>query len=447
MRFDEFRILEAEQPGYYTVGDSHAVGMANYAGRPWVNKGKNGTSARASMHTRAIDSIPAGSVVVISAGANDTFARNPNPASIASSVKGLVDRAKAKGLTVGYLLFPVGTKDNKEAREETRAAIKSALSGVTIFDLEGSRLVDGVHADASAYRSAANSFRSSLSAPAATRNPAATREPSAESLEAGPPYPPEQKDAVKAMQEKLKELGYSIGSTGTDGKYGPRTTRAVRAFKKDYNIAGDGLSINSAGLKKLDDVISGKIPRVQTPTQIDTRGPDRELGPLAQDSVTQGKVGALLDFIARPESGGRYDAVYPGRRRPEILDMTIEELFQDMRQRGRSTGSSASGRYQYIRKTLQGLVRSMDIDPSRTKFDKETQDRIVIYHLRKDHGLDKWLAGRMSTERFLDRLSRTWAGLPNPGRGGSFYAGVLDNRAGMGVRTALANLDQIQSTV
>lgn len=271
-------------------------------------------------------------------------------------------------------------------------------------------------------------------------------EAESQELEAGPPYPPEAVSAVKDLQKKLRDLGYTVGSTGVDGKYGPRTTRAVRAFKKDYNIAGDGLSINAAGLKKLDDVATGKIPRVQRPTQIDTRGSGGELGPLAQDSVTQGKVGAVLDFIARPESGGRYDAVYPGRRRPEILDMTISELIQDMRARGRASGSSASGRYQYIRTTLQDLVNSMGIDPNRTKFNKETQDRIAIYHLRKDHGLDRWLAGRMSNEQFLDRLSKTWAGLPNPGRGGSYYAGVLDNRAGMGVRTALSSLDQIQRT-
>jgi len=265
-------------------------------------------------------------------------------------------------------------------------------------------------------------------------------------LESGPPYPPEDADRVKDLQRKLQAAGYTVGSTGVDGKYGPRTTRAVRAFKKDYNVAGNGMSIDAAGIKTLNDVVSGAIPKVQQPTQIDTKGAGGELGQLAQDSVTQGKVGAVLDFIAAPESGGRYDAVYPGRRRPEILDMTISELIQDMRRRGRATGSSASGRYQYIRKTLQGLVNAMNIDPDRTKFDKETQDKIAIYHLRRDHGLDRWLAGRMSNEQFLDRLSRTWAGLPNPAKGGSFYAGVLDNKAGIGVGSALASLDQIQRT-
>lgn len=70
-------------------------------------------------------------------------------------------------------------------------------------------------------------------------------------LEAGPPYPPEQTGAVKQLQRTLIKLGYSVGSTGVDGKYGPRTTRAVRAFKSDNKIKGDGLSMSSSDLETL----------------------------------------------------------------------------------------------------------------------------------------------------------------------------------------------------
>ena len=89
----------------------------------------------------------------------------------------------------------------------------------------------------------------------------------AKALTAGPPYPKEQKEAVKALQRKLEKLGYSVGNTGVDGKFGPRTTRALRAFKKDYNIAGDGITADTATLQKLDSIISGSTPRVE-PTAI-----------------------------------------------------------------------------------------------------------------------------------------------------------------------------------
>jgi hypothetical protein len=265
------------------------------------------------------------------------------------------------------------------------------------------------------------------------------REPS-KGLEAGPPYPREEMSAVRAMQRKLQELGYSVGSTGVDGKYGPRTTRAVRAFKQDNNIQGDGLSMSASDLEKLSTA-----EPVKTPTPTGRSAPGGELGQLSQDSVTQGKVGAVLDLIAGPESGGRYDAVYPGRRRPQILDMTLDELYRDMRVRGNRSGSSASGRYQYIRRTLQSVADSMGLNTATTKFTPEVQDQVAIHHLRANHGLDRWLAGRMSNEDFLNRLAGTWAGIPNTS-GRSTYAGVLDNRAGIGANTAIAALDAIQRT-
>lgn len=264
------------------------------------------------------------------------------------------------------------------------------------------------------------------------------KEQEASGLESGPPYPPEDADRVRAMQRKLQDLGYSVGSTGVDGKYGPRTTAAVRAFKRDNNIQGDGLSMTEQDLEALSTA-----EPVENPTPTGRSAPGGELGQLSQDSVTQGKVGAVLDLIAGPESAGRYDAVYPGRRRPEILDMTLSELYRDMRRRGNISGSSASGRYQYIRTTLQSVADSMGLDPDTTKFDPETQDAIAIYHLRRSHGLDRWLAGRMDNEDFLNRLAGTWAGIPNTS-GRSTYAGVLDNAAGISVASALRQLDQIQ---
>jgi peptidoglycan hydrolase-like protein with peptidoglycan-binding domain len=263
-------------------------------------------------------------------------------------------------------------------------------------------------------------------------------------LQMGPPYPPEDMDAVKELQSALQSAGYSVGSTGVDGKYGPRTARAVKAFKKDYKIQGNGQEIDAKSLQTIAGVSSGDIPKVKN-TYTDTGSQRTELGQLSQDSVTQGKVGKVLDLIAGPESGGRYDAVYPGKRRPEILDMTLDELVADQRERGRFTGSSASGRYQYIRKTLSSVVRQMGLDTSKEKFTPKLQDEIAIFHLRANHGLDRWLSGSMSNEQFLNRLAGTWAGIPKT-NGRSAYAGVLDNKAGIGAQAALQGLDDIRGT-
>lgn len=70
-------------------------------------------------------------------------------------------------------------------------------------------------------------------------------------LQEGPPFPPEDSSAVRTLQRKLEQLGYSVGSTGVDGKYGPRTSNAVSAFKKDNNIQGDGSSMSAEELRRL----------------------------------------------------------------------------------------------------------------------------------------------------------------------------------------------------
>ena len=263
-------------------------------------------------------------------------------------------------------------------------------------------------------------------------------------LQAGPPYPPEQTDAVKQLQKALQSAGYSVGSTGVDGKYGPRTAKAVNAFKKDYKIQGNGQEVDAKSLQTIAGVSSGTIPKAKN-TYTPSTNKRSELGQLSQDSVTQGKVGKVLDLIAGPESGGRYDAVYPGKRRPEILDMTLDELAADQRERGRFTGSSASGRYQYIRKTLSSVARQMGLDTSKEKFTPKLQDEIAIFHLRANHGLDRWLSGSMSNEKFLNRLAGTWAGIPKT-NGRSAYAGVLDNKAGIGAQAALQGLNDIRGT-
>lgn len=72
-------------------------------------------------------------------------------------------------------------------------------------------------------------------------------------LEVGPPYPKELMDVVKDMQRKLVSLGYPVGVTRVDGKYGMRTARAVRAWKQDNNIRpGTGFIMTVDNLNQLD---------------------------------------------------------------------------------------------------------------------------------------------------------------------------------------------------
>lgn len=46
---------------------------------------------------------------------------------------------------------------------------------------------------------------------------------------------------VSELQQHLETLGYSVGSAGVDGVYGPDTAAAVRSFQQDHGLAADGI--------------------------------------------------------------------------------------------------------------------------------------------------------------------------------------------------------------
>lgn len=46
---------------------------------------------------------------------------------------------------------------------------------------------------------------------------------------------------VKELQENLIQLGYDLGTSGTDGIFGAKTEKAVKEFQKKYNLEVDGI--------------------------------------------------------------------------------------------------------------------------------------------------------------------------------------------------------------
>ena len=249
------------------------------------------------------------------------------------------------------------------------------------------------------------------------------------------------REQVKELQEWLNTHNYDAGPV--DGIYGSKTAMAVKKFQKDAGLNPDG----DAGRKTILAMMGWNGKKSVQPNKLSAmvvspkRDPETIKKPLA---TSFNKEKAILNIIAKPESSGHYDAVYPGKRRPQILTMTLSELFRDMRRRIRTHGGSASGRYQYIYKTLKALVRQMGLDPDTTMFDQKTQDKIALFHLKKEHNLDKFLDGQITSQKFLKRLSRTWAGLPDPSTGQSFYMGLGNNKSNVKVTDTLSQLDQLQ---
>jgi hypothetical protein len=156
----------------------------------------------------------------------------------------------------------------------------------------------------------------------------------------------------------------------------------------------------------------------------------------------------LLDFVAKGEAargGDPYASVFPSRIIPEITQMSLEQIFQFQRNRTapRSQGglgleSSACGRYQFIRATLEEVVRRSGISTS-TRYNAQCQDFLILKRLEFSRQLNQWKSGGISDAQFCLNLAKEFASIPvpfttrgarrtvNPGE--SFYAGVGSNRA------------------
>jgi len=436
MRYSDFKIVETKlreaEAQVFVIGDSHAKAMGGSN-----NLAANG--ARLSAIAQQAQRVPNGSVVYMTGGHNDV-AGGSQPQVIASQVKRIIDSLLEKDCDIVYILFPEGTSNpNQENMEPTRRAIRTA--GVPIGqDLEGCSLQqDGIHCGLSSYSGIVND------------NASVTRSDSnaeADGLEAGPPYPQEDREAVRALQTKLEELGYSVGSTGIDGKYGPRTSRAVSAYKTDFNVTNSdrGRSISAEEITAMQSAEKKDEP---TSTGNEAGGSARyDLPPLSDRTDVQGAVGEVLDFIGRYEARGLYDMRNGDSRDPAILDMTINEVlrYQNNRRSWPRSASTAIGRYQYTQGTLRWVTGLMGVDRNTQKFDRDFQDELCTYDMRNRCKLDDWLAGRIESDEFVNELAQVWASIPNSSNR-SQYRGIAGNRRGIDFSNAVAQLDRIQTGI
>ena len=150
----------------------------------------------------------------------------------------------------------------------------------------------------------------------------------------------------------------------------------------------------------------------------------------------------VLDLIGRYESRGDYDIVYggiPKAQRPEKLTaMTIDQVIAWQKQVvAAGAASSAAGKYQIIRKTLEASIAALRMSGARL-FDKATQDQLAM-HLLRGRGMQRFLDGQIDVDDMALGLAKEWASLPVPRdmkgqsrqvkAGQSYYAGDGLNKA------------------
>ena len=150
-----------------------------------------------------------------------------------------------------------------------------------------------------------------------------------------------------------------------------------------------------------------------------------------------GKWGPLLSLIASKESGGNYEALNPGTTLPGATRMTISEVAREAERVGTSKGGTgAVGMYQQLPWFLVGRAKAANLDPDKDLFSPANQDLIASKVNIPARGGNDWLAGKMSTEEFMDGLAYEWAALPKSD--GSFaYAGQSSSITPADVRGAL----------
>jgi len=142
----------------------------------------------------------------------------------------------------------------------------------------------------------------------------------------------------------------------------------------------------------------------------------------------------LLNFIGDIEAPGGYGVVYANKQNTlakPLTSMTVDEVLEAQRLKGSSWGSSAAGRYQFMRNTLSGLKTELGLRGTQI-FDGNLQDRLA-YHLLKRRGYEAFIVGQSTKTAFGKTLAMEWASLPvlanttgahrSITRGQSYYAG------------------------
>lgn len=142
----------------------------------------------------------------------------------------------------------------------------------------------------------------------------------------------------------------------------------------------------------------------------------------------------LLDFIGSIEAPLGYDTIYgnnQGKLPKPVTQMTVDEVQAAQKDWTKRFGSSATGRYQFMRATLAGLADELGLSGTQ-KLDAGLQDRLA-YHLLKRRGYEAFMADQIGRAEFGKRLAMEWASFPvlagtqgahrQVSRGQSYYAG------------------------
>lgn len=206
----------------------------------------------------------------------------------------------------------------------------------------------------------------------------------------------------------------------------------------------------SAAQKAISEAFMNSLPSVAP--QLDS--------PSIQDSPNAAYE-PLLALIEMGESTiGGYNAVYLPYAKAnqninlDLTKMSVNEVraLQD-KMVAEGFDSTALGRYQIIRDTMDYLIKKMNLTGNEL-YDARIQDDMAITLLRR-RGVDSYLSGTLPLNKFITRMSKEWASFPEGPNNQSYYKGVGNNvahltykqiKSGLLESMALAEKQGLQTT-
>lgn len=176
------------------------------------------------------------------------------------------------------------------------------------------------------------------------------------------------------------------------------------------------------------------------------------------DKTVPASAAILLDLIGNTEVGRKppeaYDVIYghkQGKLPKPLTSMTLDEVVAAQALWSKHHGSSAAGRYQFMRATMRELMKELGLKGSQ-KLDGDLQDRLA-YHLLKRRGYEQFVTGKLSLDAFANNLAKEWASFPvltaikgahrQLAVGQSYYAGDGLNKALVDPAKVRATLSEV----
>ena len=137
--------------------------------------------------------------------------------------------------------------------------------------------------------------------------------------------------------------------------------------------------------------------------------------------ISGGDYRPILDYIADSE-GADYNTQYAYQNTTGGVPLTDLSVAQIMEAQSAQQGSSAIGRYQFMKQTMRDGIEAGIISPDE-QFSPQTQDRLATWLIDKKRRGASWKAGQLSDSAFGKGLAQEWASVPDPSTGAGYYSG------------------------